>query len=91
MTLLSTKFQKGKKDKAYQKIDNIISKLKDFTDNVDIYFNFAVKLGEKENTIPSPPTLAKSSRRFRPNVENDGSLSSYKRSIVIPFLDDIKC
>ena len=47
--------------------------------NVDIefehWFNFAVKLGEKVNTVPSVPRLAKSWSRFRPNVENDCSLS----------------
>ena len=73
-------------------IDNVISELKGFRDNVDIefehWFNFAVKLGEV-NTVPSIPRVTKSRSRFRPNVENDGSLSYYKRSLAIPFLDDI--
>ena len=43
--------------------DNVISKLKGFRDNVDIEFeqwlNFAVKLEDEVNTIPSAPMLAK--------------------------------
>ena len=60
-------------------IDNVISELKGFRNNVDIefehWFNFTVKLGEEVNTVPSVPRLAKSQSRFSPNVEDDGSLS----------------
>ena len=49
--------------KAYQMTDNVISELKGFSDNLDIefknWFNFAVKLGEEVNTVPSVPRLAK--------------------------------
>ena len=73
-------------------IDNVISKLKGFRDYVDIefehWFNFAVKVGEEVNVVPSVPRLAKSWSQFRPNVGNDGPLSYYKRSLAIPFLDD---
>ena len=58
--------------------DSLISELKGFRNNDDIesehWFNYAVKLGEEVNTVPSVPRLAKSWGRFRPNVENDGSL-----------------
>ena len=58
--------------------DSLISELKGFRNNDDIesehWFNYAVKLGEEVNTVPSVPRLAKSWSRFRPNVENDGSL-----------------
>ena len=79
--------------KSCQTIDNVIFKLKAFRRNVNIkfehWFNFAVKLGEEVITIPSVPRLTKSWSRFRPNAENDGLLSYYKRSLAIPFLDDI--
>ena len=43
--------------------DNVISELKGFRDNLDIelknWFNFAVKLGEEVNTVPSVPRLVK--------------------------------
>ena len=48
-----------------------------------------MKLGGEVNTAPSVPKLAKSWSQFRPNVENDGSLSYYKRTLAIPFLDGI--
>ena len=92
---LVTKLQKRNQDiyKAYQIIDNVISKLKGFRHNVDMefehWFNFAVKLGEEVNTVPSVTRLVKSWSRFRPNVENNDSLSYYKGSLAIPFLDDI--
>ena len=74
-------------------VDNVISELKSFRDNLDIefehWFNFAVKLGKEVNTIPSVPRLAKSWSQFRPNFKNDGSLSYYKNNLAIPFLDDI--
>ena len=74
-------------------IDNVISELKGFRDNVQLEFehwlNFPVKLGEEVNIVPSVPRLAKSRRRFRPNVKNDGPLSYNKRSLAISFLDDI--
>ena len=73
-------------------IENIISELKDFRNNVDIKFehrlNFTVKLGEV-NTVPLVPRLAKSCGWFQPNIENDGPLSYHKQSLAIPFLDDI--
>ena len=54
-------------------IDNVISELKGFRDNVQLEFehwlNFPVKLGEEVNIVPSVPRLAKSRRRFRPNVK----------------------
>ena len=60
-------------------IDNVISELKIFRNSLDIEFrprvNFAIKLGEEVNPVPSVPRLAKGWSRFRPNVENDGSLS----------------
>ena len=92
---LVTKFQKRNQNiyKAYQITDNIISEVKGFRDNVDIdfehWFNFAVKLGEEVNTVPSVPRLANSWNRFRPNVENDGSLSYCKRRLAISSLNDI--
>ena len=73
--------------------DNITSELKDFKNNVDIdfdhWFNFAVKFREEVNTVPSVLRLVKSWNRFRPNVENDDSLSYCKKSLAIPFLNDI--
>ena len=54
---LLSKLQKCNQDiyKAYKMIENIISELKDFRNNVDIKFehklNFTVKLGEV-NTVP---------------------------------------
>ena len=64
---LVTKLQNANKTftyKGYQIIDCIISELKGFRANVDIklehWFNFAVKLGEEVNTIPSVLRLAKS-------------------------------
>ena len=72
-------------------IDNVISKLKGFRNNADIefehWFNFTVKLGEEKNTVASVPRLTKIWSRFRPNFENDGSLSYYKKILAIPFLD----
>ena len=73
-----------------QMIENVISELKGFTDNVDIefeqWFNFAVKLGEEVNIIPSVLRLAKNWSRFRPNVGNDDPLSYYNSSLAVPFL-----
>ena len=89
------KLQKRNQDiyKAYQMIDNVVSELNGFRDHVEIefkhLFNFTVKLGEDVNTVPSVPRLTKSRSQFRPNVEIDSSLSYYKRSLAIPFLDDI--
>ena len=63
-------------------------RIKGFRDNVDIefehWFNFALKLGEEVNTVPSVQRLAESWSRFRPKmmVENDGSLSYYKRNFI---------
>ena len=48
-----------------------------------------VKLREVVNTVPSVSRLAKNWSQFRPNVENDGSLSYYERTLAIPFLDGI--
>ena len=71
-------------------IENVISELKAFRDNVDIefehWFNFSVKLGVEVNTTLSVPRLAKSWGRFRPNVKNECPLSYYMRSFAIPFL-----
>ena len=64
---LVTKLQKRNQNicKAYQMIDDVISELKGFRENVDMefehWFNFAVKLG---NTVSSVPRLAKSWSRF---------------------------
>ena len=79
--------------KIYQITGNVIPELRGFRDNVDIefeyWFNFHVKLGKELNTIPSVQRLGKCWSRFRPNMENDGPLSYYKRSLAISFLDDI--
>ena len=60
-------------------IDNVISKLKGFRDNVDMefehWFNFDSKLAEEVNTVLSVARLAKSLSGFKPNVEDDGPLS----------------
>ena len=62
---LVTKLPKHNQDiyKAYQMIDNVVSILKGFRDNVDIEFehwlNFAVKSGKEVNTVPSVQGLAK--------------------------------
>ena len=95
MTPWVLKLQKPKQDicKANQRIDNVISELRGFRDNVDIefehWFNLAVKLGEEVNTVPPVPRLAKSWNRFRSNVWNDGPLSHCKSSLAILLLDDI--
>ena len=74
-------------------IVNFISTLKGFRDNVGIafehWFNLAVKLGEEINTVPSVPRLAKIWSRFRPNIENDGPLSYFKKDMAILFLYDL--
>ena len=62
---LGTKLQKRNQDinKAYQMIDNVISELKVFRDNVDIeferWFNSTVNLGGGVNTVPLVPRLTK--------------------------------
>ena len=95
LTPLVTRLQKCNLDiyKVFRMTDNVTSKLKDFRDNVNIefehWFNFAVKLGEEVSRVPSVQRLAKGWSRFRPNIENDGSLSYYKGSLAISFPDDI--
>ena len=70
-------------------IDNVISELKGFRDNIDMefehWFNFAVKLGEEVKTVYHPPVprLAKSWSWFRPNLEDDGPLSWLFHSLMI--------
>ena len=92
---LVMKLQKRNQDiyKTYQITDTVISELKRFRDHLDVeleyWFNFSVKLREEVNTVPSVPRLAKSWSRFRPNVENNGSLSYNKRSLAIRFLNNI--
>ena len=46
-----------------------------------------IRTRSKDSTLSS--ILAKSWSQFIPNVESDGPLSYYKRSLAIPFLDDI--
>ena len=62
-------------------IENVISELKAFRDNVDIefehWFNFAVKLGEEVNTTLSVPRLAKA------GVDSDQTL---KMMVLYPVI-----
>ena len=69
-----------------------MSVLKGFRENIDLEFNnssnFVLKLAEEVGRTPPVPKLAKCWSRFRPNVDNDSSQTYYKRSVVIPFLDN---
>ena len=70
-------------------IENVISELKGFRDHVEIEFQHWFKVILREvNAVPSVPRLNKNWSWFRPNVENDGLLSYYKRSLAILLLDN---
>ena len=92
---LVTKLQKRIQDiyRAYQIIDNVLRESKNYRDDMDNEFqhrySFAVRICKDFGIEPGLPRLAKCWSRYRLNVENDGTISYYKRTVAIPFLDDI--
>ena len=92
---LVVKLQKRNQDifKGYYMIDTIVSDLMDYRRNVDkefsIWYGFAVKMANSIDVEPSTPRIAKYWSKYRNNVDHDSTESYYKRSIAVPFLDDI--
>ena len=74
-------------------IDTIVSDLMDYRRNVDkefsIWYGFAVEMANSIDVEPSTPRIAKCWGKYRNNVDHDSAESYYKRSIAVPFLDDI--
>ena len=92
---LVTKLQKLNQDiyTAYQMIGSVLRELKNYRDDIynefQHWYDFAVRICKNVGIEPGLPRLAKCWSKYRPSVENDGIISHYKRTVAIPFLDDI--
>ena len=73
--------------------DRVLRELKNCRDDIDNefqhWYDFDVRICQDVGTERGLPRLAKCWSRYNPNVENDGPISYYKRTVAIPFLDDI--
>ena len=73
--------------------DSVLRGFKNYRDDTDNefqhWYDFAVRICKDVGIEPGLPRLAKCWSRYRPNVENDGTISYYKRTVAIPFLDNI--
>ena len=74
-------------------IGNVLRELKNYRDDTDNEFqhccDFAVRICKDVGIEPGLQRLVKCWSRYRPNVENGGTISLYKRTVAIPFMDDI--
>ena len=69
--------------------DSILRELKNYRDDIDNEFQhwyyFAVRICKDVGIEPGLPRLAKCWGRYRPYVENDGTISNYKRTVAHLF------
>ena len=92
---LVAKLQKRNQDifKGYYMIDTIVSDLVDYRRNVEkefsMWYGFAVEMANSIDVEPSTPRIAKCWSKYRNNVDHGSTESYYKRSIAVPFFDDI--
>ena len=74
-------------------IESLVSDLVDYRRNADkqfsIWYGSAVEMANSIDVEPSTPPTAKCWRKYRYNVDHDSTEPYYKRSITVPFLDDI--
>ena len=74
-------------------IDRLVSDLMDYRRNADkefsIWYGSAVEMSDSIDVEPSTPHTAKCWSKYRNNADHDSTESYYKRSIAVPFLDDI--
>ena len=73
--------------------ERVLRELKNYRDYIDnefqYWYDFAVRICKAFSLEPGLSRLAKCWSRYRPNVENDGAILYCKRTVAIPFSDDI--
>ena len=73
--------------------DILTGKLNNYRDEFDNefqhWYDFVVRIREDLGAEHSVPLLGKRCSRERSNLKNNVTISHYKRSSAIPFLDDI--
>ena len=92
---LVTKLQKRNQGiyQAYCMIDKVLSDLQGIQSNIDtefkVWFTFAVDMAKSVGAEPSLPRTARCWSRCHNNVPGKDSETYYRRSIIIPVMNDL--